>query len=643
MSLPMLIGGADCGPSNPLQNLSKRFDQDRGIQQDHFSSARGGPSGEIFRTQGQSRAPDQDAARFFSSSPAPASQLVAPIPFDLSALHHTLPAAHAQQKIPSIESWASDFMRQQRPRQSSDPQIMSPKTEVQVELERPVDKMVGVAGMPQVSVNWGPGYTSSYRMDMMRSFAPQITMQQQRPMIPPDQVVWDKEFDLVSNSTPDLGQQMPDSQQVVRPKPHTPQDADELARTAGRLVESIRDEQNPKFQNSQFMGLMKQLRDREVVVEGDKMVESGYDVSDTRFANDFQMDVKGKGKAVDMPTQEMKTSLSADQLDARRAFRSFTRNFSPTRTEVRSPTANQPVEETVMLQEEDPNDAYFRQENTEYAQYWNAHHSEPAEHTIVATSQVADWGRMQQQWEAFEAAATGIKAVDNYQFQENNPYLLGDRSRTRRHTMHLDGLQISYESVLELEAAVQRGPTNATAWYELGVKQQENEREHKAIQALRCAVHLDPTHLPTWIALAVSYTNDNNRTGAYNAINEWVQRNSKYRDAIDKYRAEFPDDPNASSTERFTQLIQCLITIARDDMSEEIDADIQIALAVLLNTNEDYEKAQDCFRTALAVRPDDWLLYNRVGATMANSGHADEALQYYYQALELNPAYIRAR
>jgi len=33
MALPMLIGGSDCGPSNPLQNLSKRFDQDRGIQQ----------------------------------------------------------------------------------------------------------------------------------------------------------------------------------------------------------------------------------------------------------------------------------------------------------------------------------------------------------------------------------------------------------------------------------------------------------------------------------------------------------------------------------------------------------------------------------------------------------------------------------
>lgn len=29
----MLVGGAECGPSNPLQGLSKRFDSDRGLQQ----------------------------------------------------------------------------------------------------------------------------------------------------------------------------------------------------------------------------------------------------------------------------------------------------------------------------------------------------------------------------------------------------------------------------------------------------------------------------------------------------------------------------------------------------------------------------------------------------------------------------------
>jgi peroxin-5 len=74
-----------------------------------------------------------------------------------------------------------------------------------------------------------------------------------------------------------------------------------------------------------------------------------------------------------------------------------------------------------------------------------------------------------------------------------------------------------------------------------------------------------------------------------------------------------------------------------------------------------WEKSGDCFRTALHVRPDvrsafdarlecmlkcflqDWLLWNRVGATLANSGRSDQALEYYQQALQRNPLYIRAR
>jgi peroxin-5 len=268
------------------------------------------------------------------------------------------------------------------------------------------------------------------------------------------EAVWDKEFASITKqpnlifSKDDLGDQMYASPPTQQVKSQTPQDADELARTAGLLIESVRDEQNPKFQNSQFMGLMKQLRDHEVVVEGDKMVESGFGISGARWANDFQIDVKGKGKAVDMPTQEMDPNASSEQLDARRAFRSFPRTFSPSRGEIQSLADNQTAEETVVYQEEDANDAYFRQENAEYTQYWNAHHNETAEHVTVAMNHTSDWDRMQRQWDLFEATATGIKPVDNYQFQENNPYLLGDRSGTRHHMMHLNERQSFFEVCL---------------------------------------------------------------------------------------------------------------------------------------------------------------------------------------------------
>ena len=50
-------------------------------------------------------------------------------------------------------------------------------------------------------------------------------------------------------------------------------DAEELARTAGQLLESLEGDQSQKFKESNFLSLMRQLRDREVQVEGDKLVD----------------------------------------------------------------------------------------------------------------------------------------------------------------------------------------------------------------------------------------------------------------------------------------------------------------------------------------------------------------------------------
>lgn len=148
------------------------------------------------------------------------------------------------------------------------------------------------------------------------------------------------------------------------------------------------------------------------------------------------------------------------------------------------------------------------------------------------------------------------------------------------------------QNVLEMEVAVQRDPTNARAWYELGVKQQENEREQQAIRALQRALELDPTHLPSWLALAVSYTNEGDRHGTYEAVQNWVRHNDTYRDIVAAYEANHGAESNGAN--EFQKLIGCLISMARgvsQPNSTEVDADVQIALAVLLNTNEVVKRA----------------------------------------------------
>lgn len=128
-------------------------------------------------------------------------------------------------------------------------------------------------------------------------------------------------------------------------------------------------------------------------------------------------------------------------------------------------------------------------------------------------------------------------------------------------------------------------------WFELGVKQQENEREQKALQALQRSIDIDPQHLPTWLALAISYTNDNNRYGTYEAIYQWIDRNETFRDVVSQFRAENPLATDVPITDKFRHLIDCLIVMARRDSNGSVDADIQIALAVLLNTSEVSTKA----------------------------------------------------
>jgi hypothetical protein len=53
---------------------------------------------------------------------------------------------------------------------------------------------------------------------------------------------------------------------------HIQEQPDALSKTAGELLLRVQDNRSDKFQNSQFLQLMRQLRDKEVVVQGDKIV-----------------------------------------------------------------------------------------------------------------------------------------------------------------------------------------------------------------------------------------------------------------------------------------------------------------------------------------------------------------------------------
>jgi len=98
-----------------------------------------------------------------------------------------------------------------------------------------------------------------------------------------------------------LQQPEPEQKQEEQQPRH---DDDEMAQTAGRLLERVSDNTSEKFQNSQFLELMRRLRDREVRVEGDKMVEVSTTQS-TSSVPDFDP------QQVQLPPQSSHASFAA--------------------------------------------------------------------------------------------------------------------------------------------------------------------------------------------------------------------------------------------------------------------------------------------------------------------------------------------
>jgi peroxin-5 len=177
-------------------------------------------------------------------------------------------------------------------------------------------------------------------------------------------------------------------------------EADLLARTAGALVQSVDHERNPKFVNSQFLGLMKQLRDREAIVEGNDIVAAPPDWQMGQAY--ISADLKGKGKVV-LPSPTVKRWQEVGVL--------------------------RPTEQATPTESEDANDAYFRRDNEDYIDYWKARHA-----PVASLASAEDWQQLHDDWEKFESTTTGVRRLSEYQFQRGNPYLLGERSHN--HVVH---------------------------------------------------------------------------------------------------------------------------------------------------------------------------------------------------------------
>uniref|UniRef100_A0A673II85 Peroxisomal targeting signal 1 receptor n=1 Tax=Sinocyclocheilus rhinocerous TaxID=307959 RepID=A0A673II85_9TELE len=382
--------------------------------------------------------------------------------------------------------------------------------------------------------------------------------------------------------------------------------------------------------------------------------QAGLDPADADWNREFINEVADPGRWAEEYLEQSEEKLWLGDLGEREQDKEWTQEYQ-SGEELRQ-TANE-----LLAKVDDP-----KLQNTEVsaesAESWvdefTAYGPDFQQAKAAVESDVDFWEKLQQEWEEMAKrdaeAHPWLSDFDQmlsssydkgYQFEEDNPYLSHDdpfaEGVKRMEAGDIPG------AVRLFESAVQRKPDNQLAWQYLGTCQAENEQEFAAISALRRCIELQKDNLTALMALAVSFTNESLHRQACETLRDWLRHNPKYRHILEQHEREKEREGDSSKSilvaSALFNEVQTLFLSAAAAEPTWVDPELQCGLGVLFNLSGEYDKAVDCFTAALSVTPQDYLLWNKLGATLANGNRSEEAVAAYRRALELQPGFVRSR
>jgi peroxin-5 len=278
----------------------------------------------------------------------------------------------------------------------------------------------------------------------------------------------------------------------------------------------------------------------------------------------------------------------------------------------------------------------------------------------------ADW--TQSFW-ANQASANPMPsaATRGYQFSEENPFMGIDSSASVMEAgIKLFGEGRLDEAVLAFEAVVRGdGASSSDAWRWLGTAHAENDDDQVAIMCLEKSLAADADNLEALLDLGVSYTNELFHDEALRFLESWLQKHPAYASIpalmpadhdADAVAAAVPSHlaastPAAMSSKRpsgrafQSRHDRVVAMFKRAAAIDAHDPDVHTVLGVLYNLSREYELAEHAFAESLRLDGSNYSLWNKLGATQANSTRADgskQAVTAYRRAIELKPTYTRA-
>lgn len=177
---------------------------------------------------------------------------------------------------------------------------------------------------------------------------------------------------------------------------------------------------------------------------------------------------------------------------------------------------------------------------------------------------------------------------------------------------------------LALEAAIQMGELGEggyEAWILLGETRNMDEREEAGMRALVEGVkvaqsvgaqgagmlvsvdcrHVFTASITTIQSLAISYTNEGYSRASYTMLLRWIRERFPDHHIPDEVVQTVSKQSPWHAHEVITKVFLDLVRLQHDQGL--VEPDVQIGLGVLFYTNTDYERAKDCFESALVSRP----------------------------------------
>ncbi|KAH8119266.1 TPR-like protein [Phellopilus nigrolimitatus] len=242
----------------------------------------------------------------------------------------------------------------------------------------------------------------------------------------------------------------------------------------------------------------------------------------------------------------------------------------------------------------------------------------------------------------------GIPQLGPYVFDAENKYLTepdGPSSLVQAKALLENNGSLS-EAALLLEAAIQKGELGEggyETWVLLGETRCMDEREEAGMRALTEGVRRANeagARGVGMLSLATAFTNEGYERGSHSTLLRWLGARFPSSVASDSEASASLRQSHWASREHVTD---AFLSVARaQHAAGVVDADVQTGLGILFYTSSDYDRAQDCFGTALGVRPRDYLLWNRLGSALSNGDRPEDALGAYREALRMRPTYTRA-